>query len=129
MYTGPPTVYPKSFFLYGGTRSSRKSYGVEGVVAHKFVSIAVKLPWCPTWFRLHCTGAVAAILSAVIRGQDLEFRDGIDAGIDVQRCVAAVVHVVAAVQFPVVVLGASAVNAVSNVAVTPTLPRPGRSDC
>ena len=41
----------------------------------------------------------------------------VQAGIDVQRGVAAVVHVVAAIEFPVVVLGAAAVDAVGDVAV------------
>ena len=68
-------------------------------------------------FDFDRAGAVAAILRAVVRSQNLEFGDGINAGIDVQRAVAAVVHVVAAVEFPVVVLGAAAVHAESDAAV------------
>ncbi len=60
---------------------------------------------------------VAAILRAVIRGQNFELRNRVNAGINVQRAVAAVIHVVAAVQFPVVVLGAAAVHAERNAAV------------
>ncbi len=65
----------------------------------------------------HRARPVAAVLGAVIRGQHFEFGDGLQAGIDVQRAVAAVIHVVAAVQFPVVVLHTAAVDAEAYVAV------------
>ena len=67
----------------------------------------------------HFDGArtVAAVLSAVVRGKHFEFGDGIEAGIDVQGGVGAVVHVVPAVEFPVVVLDAAAIHAVADVAV------------
>ncbi len=67
----------------------------------------------------HFNGArtVAAILRAVVGGQHLELGDGFRIGINVEGGVAAVIHVVATVEFPVVVLGAAAVHAVGDVAV------------
>ena len=47
----------------------------------------------------------------------MNFGDGFQAGIDVQRAVAAVIHVVAAIEFPVVVLGAAAIDAEGHAAV------------
>ena len=67
-------------------------------------------------FRLNRAGAVASVLRPVVRGQHLELRDRVDTGKNVQAAVAAIVHVVAAVEFPVVVLDAAAIHAVLNAA-------------
>ena len=56
-------------------------------------------------------GTVLAILCAVVGSENFEFADGVDAGSHVQRAVAAVVEVIAAIEFPVVVLDAAAVDA------------------
>ena len=68
-------------------------------------------------FDFNGAGTVAAILRSVIRGQNFELSDGFGVRIDVQRGVAAVIHVVAAVELPVVVLVAPTVHAVGNVSV------------
>ncbi len=90
---------------------------VKVFVAQKLERVAVKIA-C-TGFRDGFDGcrAVAPVLSAVIRGQDFYLGHGIDVRIGVERAVAAVIHVVAAVELPVVVLGASAIDAESDVAV------------
>ena len=90
---------------------------VEEVVAHKLVGIAVELIRPALGFNLDRAGTVAAVLGAIVRGEYFELSNGVDAGIDVQRAVAAVVHVVAAVEFPVVVLGATAIHAKGDAAV------------
>ncbi len=56
-------------------------------------------------------------MRAVIGRQHLEFCDRVEAGIDIQRIVAAIIHVVAAIEFPVVVLDAAAINAEDYFAV------------
>ncbi len=63
------------------------------------------------------TGPVAAVLRAIVRGEDLEFGDGFEVGINIEGGVAAVVHIVATVELPVVVLGATAIHAESHIAV------------
>src|SRR5262249_14981749 len=78
--------------------------GVKGVVPNEFVNVAVKRIGTRLGFDLNRSRAIASILGAVVRGQDFEFGNGIDAGVNVQRGVTAVVHVVAAVELPVVVL-------------------------
>src|SRR5215467_8121180 len=90
---------------------------VEGVVAAEVVDVAVKALATGLGFDFNGTGSVAAVLSAVIRSENFEFGNGIDAGINVKGGVRTVVHVVAAVEFPVVVFGAAAVEAVRNVAI------------
>ena len=67
--------------------------------------------------HFHRARPIAPILRAVVRRQHLKFRDGFRVRINVQRRIAAVIHVVAAVQLPVVVLGAPSVHAVGHVAV------------
>ncbi len=68
-------------------------------------------------FHFNGAGAVAAVLRTVIGSKNLKLGNGLGIGIDVQRAIGAVVHVVAAVQFPVVVFGPATVHAVGNVAV------------
>ena len=54
----------------------------------------------------------STILRAVVGGQDSDFRNGIDAGIRAQSLIAAVVQNVSAVDLPVVVLLAAAIEAI-----------------
>src|SRR5208283_4256510 len=68
-------------------------------------------------FDLGRARAVLAILRAIVGGQHLDFVNGLDAGIDVEGEVAAIVHHVAAVDFPIVVFGAAAVDAVADAAL------------
>src|SRR5882762_4384269 len=68
-------------------------------------------------FDFYRAGPIAAVLRSVIRCEHLKFSNRVDAWIHVQRGVATVVHVVAAVQFPIVVFDAAAVHAVADVAV------------
>ena len=56
-------------------------------------------------------------MRAIVRSEHLEFGNSFQAGIDVERVVAAVIHVVAAVQFPIVVLHAATVDAEADIAV------------
>src|SRR4029077_16332966 len=91
--------------------------GVEGIVAQELVGVAVE-GVCPRLgFNFDRTGTIAAVLGAVIRSKNLHFSDGFQAGVDVHAGVGAVVEVVAAVQFPVVVFRATAVDAVGHVPV------------
>ena len=90
---------------------------VEEVVAHKLISVAVECARAALGFDFDGTGSVATILRAVVRSQHFELCDGIDAGIDVQRTVAAVIHVVAAIEFPVVVLDAATIHRERDTAV------------
>ena len=89
---------------------------VENVVAVEFVDIPVKTAGAGFDFRFHSAGGVATILGSVVGSQHADFSDGINARIDVERVVAAVVHIVAAVHFPVVVFAAAAIDAVDHVA-------------
>ena len=79
------------------------------------------LPWKVAATRLglyfHSARTVAAILCAVVRGQHLEFGNRIRVRIDVQRRIAAVIHIVAAIQLPVVVLSSAPIHAKPDVAV------------
>src|SRR5271170_3036183 len=61
-------------------------------------------------------GTIAAVLRAVVGGKHLEFGDGVNAGINVQRGVAAVVHGIAAVHLPVVIFGSATIYAKGNIA-------------
>ena len=103
--------------LGGGIGSFFPGLGIKELVAEIFEGAAVEGSASRFGFDFDGAGAVAAVLGAVIRGENFEFRDGFRVGIDVECGIAAIVHVVAAVQLPVVVLGASAVHAVSHVAV------------
>ena len=95
---------------------------VENIVAAEVVDVAVELVGAGLGFDFDGAGSVASVLRAVVRGEDFDFGDGVDAGIDVQRGVAAVVHVVAAVELPVVVFRAAAVEAERHAAVDADLP-------
>ena len=88
---------------------------VENIVTVEFVNVAVKTAGSGFNFSFHCAGGVSSIFRAVVRGQHPHFLNRVDAGIHVQRVVAPVVHVVAAVQLPVIVLAASAVHGIDHV--------------
>ena len=91
--------------------------GIESVVAHELIDVAVELGGTGLGFNFHRAGAIAAVLRAVVGSEHFELGDRLQAGIHVQGDVAAVVHVVAAVEFPVVVLGTTAVDAERDIAV------------
>ena len=68
-------------------------------------------------FHFDGSGAVATILGAIVRRKNFEFGNGFGIGVNVQRGVGAIVHVVATVELPVVVFGTPAVHAVGDVAI------------
>ena len=68
-------------------------------------------------FDFHGAGAISAILCAIVGSEDFEFGDGLRIRIDVQGSVASIIHVVAAIKLPVVVLGAAPIHAIGHVAV------------
>ena len=84
---------------------------IEHVVADKFVGVAVELIGARLGLHFDRAGTVLAVLCAVVGSENFEFADGVDAGSHVQRAIAAVVEVVAAIEFPVVVFDAAAVDA------------------
>src|ERR1700739_1489556 len=94
-----------------------KFIGIEEVIAQVFKRAAVKGTAAGLGFYFDSAGAISSVLRAVARSENFEFGDRFRVGVPVQRGVGAVVHVVAAIQFPVVVLGAAAVHAVGHVAV------------
>ena len=85
--------------------------GVEIVIAKKFEHVAVEIPRAGFGDRFDGGGPVSAILSPVIGRQNFDFRNSINVWIGVEGGVAAVIHVVAAVQFLIVVFGATSVHA------------------
>ena len=91
--------------------------GIKDIVAHELVSVAVERTCTRLGLGLDGAGGVAAILCAVVGGQHAHFANGLDTGSNVQRGVAAVIHVVAAIQLPVVIFEAAAVYAVVGVSV------------
>ena len=104
-------------FGLGGIGTLFPRARIKKVIAEIFEGAAVE--GGPAGLCLHFdgTGAVAAVLSAVVRGENFEFGNGFRVGVDVEGGVAAVIHVVAAVELPVVVLRAAAIHAVGDVAV------------
>jgi hypothetical protein len=90
--------------------------GIEEIVAEIFKSAAVELAGAGLGFDFDGARAVAAVLRAIVGGEDFKFGDGLEVGVYVEGLVAAVVHVVAAVKLPVVVLVAAAVDAEGDVA-------------
>src|ERR1035438_252804 len=94
-------------------------FGVKEIIAQIFKSAAVEGTAAGLGLDFDGAGTVAAVLRAVGGGQDFKFGDRFEVGIDVQRGIAAIVHVVPAVEFPVVVLGAAAVHAKRDVAIDP----------
>jgi hypothetical protein len=88
---------------------------VEHVVADKFIGVAVESVGPRFGFDLDCAGAVLAILRAVIGSENFEFADGIDAGGYVERVILPVIHDRRAIEFPIVVFAATAVDAVEIV--------------
>src|SRR6266571_4185431 len=90
---------------------------VEDFVAQVLESTAVEGSTAGFGLDFYGTGAVAAILRAIVGSEDLKLGNGFRVGVNVQRSIAAVVHVIATIEFPVVVLRAATVHAVSNVAI------------
>src|SRR5438445_11261642 len=103
--------------LSGWIGSFFPGLGIKDLVAEILETAAVEGAASRFGFDFDSAGAVAAILCAVVRGENLEFGNGFGIGINVEGSVAAVIHVVAAVKLPVVVLGATAVHAVRHVTV------------
>src|SRR2546423_4915682 len=66
--------------------------------------------------HLNRARTISSVLGAVVGGQHAEFGDGIQAGINIQGAVTAIIHAVAAIDLPVVVLRAAAVHAELHVA-------------
>ena len=89
---------------------------VEKIVAEILEGAAVELAGAGFGFDFDGARAVAAVLRAVVGGEDFKFGDSFEVGVDVEGLVAAIVHVVAAVELPVVVLVAAAVDAEGDVA-------------
>src|SRR5262249_16796090 len=90
---------------------------IKGLVPQKFVHRAVELVGAGLGLYFDRTGGIAAILGAKVRGQYANFTDGLDAGIDVEGLVAPIIHVVAAINLPVIVLHAATIDAVVHVAL------------
>src|SRR5260370_10245710 len=90
---------------------------IKSILAQELIDASVEMVGSGFRFHLDGAGTISAVLSPIIGGKDAEFSDGFDAGINVERAIAPVVHVVAAVEFPVVVLRPAAVHAALNVAV------------
>src|SRR5437762_1225776 len=101
--------------------------GIKHVIAQVFEGTAMKGLSAGLGFDFDGAGTVAAVLRAIVGGENFEFGDSLDVGIDVQCRIGAVVHVVAAIEFPVVVLGAATVNAERNVSINPDSPFVGTS--
>src|SRR5260370_6192976 len=90
---------------------------IKSIVAQELIDASVEMVGSGFRFHLDGAGTISAVLSPIIGGKDAEFADGFDAGINVERAIAPVVHVVAAVEFPVVVLRPAAFHAELNFAV------------
>src|SRR5271157_899648 len=85
---------------------------VKCVVADKLVRVAVECTRAGLGLNLDRARTIAAVLRSVIRTEDADFGDRIQTRESHQRGVAAIVHVIAAVDFPVVVFGAAPIDAV-----------------
>src|ERR1035441_925149 len=103
-------------FLVLGHRRLEEVTRVEGVVPDEFEQVSVEILGTRFRNRLNGPRRVSAVLCAEVRGQDLYLGYGIHVRVDVECAVASVVHVVAAVDLPVVVFGAPAVDAHGYVA-------------
>src|SRR5262245_26899916 len=90
---------------------------VEDIIAQILERATMECTSSGLGFHFYRTRTVPPVLCAVIGRQNLKFGDGFWIWVYVEGGVGPVVHVVAAIQFPVVVLGAAAVHAVRHVAV------------
>ena len=104
-------------FLGGRISAISPVLGIEEFVAEIFERAAVEGSAAGFGFDFDSAGAVATVLCAVIGRENFEFGNGFGVRINVQRGIAAVIHVVAAIEFPVVVFGAAAVHAIADVTV------------
>src|ERR1700736_3181140 len=101
---------------FGRARDVKIVVRIEGFVARELPHRAMKGVCARLGFDFDRARSAFSVLSAVVGGQDLNFCNGLDAGIHVQRKIAAVVHHVAAIDFPVVIFGAASIHAVADVA-------------
>src|SRR5215472_2558063 len=113
---------PEVMFLVGGLLGSWicaffPGLGIKELVAKVLEGATVKSGASRFGFDFNRAGTVTTVLCAIVRSEDFEFGDGLRIRINVQGSVASVIHVVAAIKLPVVVLGATAVHAVGDVAV------------
>src|SRR5262249_42171867 len=86
---------------------------VEEIIAQKLISIAVKGLRAGLGFHLDRARSITSVLCTVVARQHAHFRNGINAGSDIECCIASIVQYVASVQFPVVVLDPAAIHTVS----------------
>ena len=91
--------------------------GIKRVVAYELIDVAVESVGAGLSLYFHSARAVTTVLSSVVRSEDAKFGNRFQARVNVQRGVASVIHVVATIQFPVVVLDTAAVDAEANVAI------------
>src|SRR5262249_16297443 len=112
----PADGVPVIVLLIFGHRALEKIARVEGIVADELIDIAVEAAGAGLGLELDRSRPVAAILGTVVGSEDAKFGNGIEAGISVEGGIAAVIHVVAAIDLPIVVFGASAVDAELHVA-------------
>src|SRR6202044_795305 len=98
--------------LISGNRSCAKLGGVEGVVADEFVQVAMERTGARLGFDFYGSRTVAAVLRAEIRSQHFHFGNRVNARVNIQRGVAAVVLGIASIPFEVVVFRAATVDAV-----------------
>src|SRR2546423_1515813 len=103
--------------LGGRIGAFRPRFRIEELVSHILEGAAMEAV-CPTLgFHFHSSRAIPAILRAVVRCQYFELGDRFWIGINVEGGIAAVIHIVAAVEFPVVVLGPTAIHAICDVSI------------
>ena len=100
-------------------RVVKEIVGVKEVVAGVFEGTAMETRGSALGLDFNGAGAVSSVLSSIIGGQHPKFGDGLGIGINVECAIAPVIHVVAAVDLPVVIFGAPAVHAVGHAAIDP----------
>src|SRR5260370_9390610 len=92
-------------------------FRLEEFIAVVFEGAAVERTATGLRFHFYRAGTVAAVLCPVTGGENFEFRDGFWIWVYVQVGIGAVIHVVSAIELPIVVLAASAINTARDVAV------------
>ena len=78
----------------------KKVVGGEEIVAEKFIGAAMESIGSRASYYVDLSASATSEFGVVIAAQDLEFRDGINAGKSQQRLVGAAVDVVGAVEGP-----------------------------
>src|ERR1700733_9429139 len=99
------------FFVWR-TVCIEETSSVEEIIAAEIKNVTVKTFRAGLGHDFPRARAVLAVLCAVVGRENLKLLDGVRIWINVQRCRAPVVHVTYAVNLPVVVLRAAAVDAV-----------------